>query len=67
MQLNKAEQTALIQPLSNDARILYILGIKSTADESSGVTSPLNYKSLLCILNAKEDEKSRVRDVRILP
>jgi hypothetical protein len=66
MQLNKAEQTALIQPLSNDARILYILGIKSTADESSGVTSPLNYKSLLCILNAKEEKFTLGRQVNSL-
>jgi len=66
MQLNKAEQTALIQPLSNDARILYILGIKSTADQSSGVTSPLNYKSLLSILNAKEEKFTLGRQVNSL-
>jgi hypothetical protein len=66
MQLNKAEQTALIQPLSNDARILYILGIKPTADQSSGVTSPLNYKSLLCILNAKEEKFTLGRQVNSL-
>jgi DNA replication protein DnaT len=55
MQFNKAEQTALLQPLSNDARVLYILGIKPTASQSSGVTSPLNYKSMLSVLNAKEE------------
>jgi len=66
MQLNKAEQTALIQPLSNDARILYILGIKSTSDQSSGVTSPLNYKSLLSILNAKEEKFTLGRQVNSL-
>jgi hypothetical protein len=63
MQLNKAEQTALLQPLSNDARILYVLGIKPTADESSGATSPLNYKSLLSILNAKEEKFTLGRQV----
>jgi DNA replication protein DnaT len=66
MQLNKAEQTALIQALSNDARILYILGIKPTADQSSGATSPLNYKSLLCILNAKEEKYTLGRQVNSL-
>ena len=66
MQLNKAEQTALLQPLSNDARILYILGIKPTADEVSGATSPLNYNSLLSILNAKEEKFTLGRQVHSL-
>ena len=66
MQLNKAEQAAILQPLSNDARILYILGIKPTADQSSGATSPLNYKSLLCILNAKEEKFTLGRQLNSL-
>ncbi|GAC17042.1 DnaT-like ssDNA-binding domain-containing protein [Paraglaciecola arctica] len=66
MQFNKAEQTALLQSLSNDARILYILGIKPTADESSGTTSPLNYKSLLSILNAREEKFTLGRQVNSL-
>jgi DNA replication protein DnaT len=66
MQLNKAEQAALRQSLSNDARILYILGIKPTADESTGVTSPLNYKSLLSILNTKEEKFTLGRQVNSL-
>lgn len=66
MHFNKAEQAALLQPLSNDARILYILGIKPTAEESSGVTAPLNYKFLLCILNAKEEKYTLGRQVNSL-
>jgi len=66
MQLNKAEQTALVQPLSNDARILYVLGIKPTANESTGATTPLNYKSLLSILNAKEEKFTLGRQVNSL-
>jgi DNA replication protein DnaT len=66
MQFNKAEQTALLQPLSNDARILYILGIKPTADQSSGVTTTLNYKSLLSILNAKEEKYTLGRQINSL-
>ena len=66
MQLNTAEQTALLQSLSNDARILYILGIKPSADQSSGTTSPLNYKSLLSILNAKEETFTLGRQVNSL-
>jgi DNA replication protein DnaT len=66
MQFNKAEQTALQQPLSNDARVLYILGIKPTADESTGATTPLNYKSLLSILNTKEEKFTLGRQVNSL-
>jgi DNA replication protein DnaT len=66
MQLNKAEQTALIQPLSNDARILYILGLKPTASESTGATTPLNYKSLLSIINTKEEKFTLGRQVNSL-
>jgi hypothetical protein len=66
MQFNKAEQTALLQPLNNDARILYMLGIKPTADESSQATSKLNYKSLLSILNAKEEKYTLGRQVNSL-
>jgi DNA replication protein DnaT len=66
MQLNKAEQSALIQPLSNDARVLYILGIKPTADQSTGTTSPLNYKTLLSILNNREEKFTLGRQVNSL-
>ncbi|MGK0380648.1 MAG: DNA replication protein DnaT [Flavobacteriales bacterium] len=66
MQLNKVEQAALLQTLSNDARILYILGIKPTADQTSGITSPLNYKSLLSILNTKEEKFTLGRQVNTL-
>jgi DNA replication protein DnaT len=66
MQLNKVEQAALLQTLSNDARILYILGIKPTADQTSGITSPSNYKSLLSILNTKEEKFTLGRQVNTL-
>lgn len=66
MQLNKAEQTALLQPINNDARVLYLLGIKPTADTNTGMTSALNYKHLLSILNAKEQKYSLGRQVNSL-
>lgn len=66
MQFNKAEQTALQQPLSNDARILYMLGIKPTANDSSGITAPLKYKTLLSLLNAKEEKFTLGRQVNSL-
>ncbi|MEP1448397.1 MAG: DnaT-like ssDNA-binding domain-containing protein [Paraglaciecola sp.] len=66
MHFNKAEQTALLQSLSNDARILYMLGIKPTANDSTGITSPLNYKSLLSILNTKDEKFTLGRQVNSL-
>lgn len=66
MHFNKAEQTALLQNLSNDARILYMLGIKPTANDSTGITSPLNYKSLLSILNTKDEKFTLGRQVNSL-
>lgn len=66
MQLNQAEQTALLQPLSNDARSLYLLGIKPIANSSTGVTSALNYKAFLALLNAKEEKFTLGRQVNSL-
>lgn len=64
--LNKTELTALQQPLSNDARVLYCLGLRPTVDPQSGRTSPLNYKSLLQLLNASEYKFTRGRQLNAL-
>lgn len=61
--LNQSEQTALNQTLSNDARVLYLLGLKPKVDQDSGKTPPLNYKDLLNMLNAKEAKFSLGRQV----
>lgn len=66
MQINQAEQTALLQPISNDARTLYLLALKQIVDENSGVTTPLNYKSLLTLLNAKDEKYTLGRQVNSL-
>jgi hypothetical protein len=66
MQLNTAEQTALQQPLSNDARTLYMLGIKPITDSTSGLTTALNYKSFLTLLNAKDPKFTLGRQVNSL-
>ncbi len=66
MDINQAEQTALLQPLSNDARTLYLLGLKPISDEKSATTSPINYKELLKLLNGKEDKFSLGRQVNSL-
>ncbi|WP_166422470.1 DnaT-like ssDNA-binding domain-containing protein [Paraglaciecola sp. 20A4] len=64
--LNEAEQKALSQALSNDARVLYLLGLKPTVDLTTGKTSALNYKQLLTMLNAKESKFTLGRQVNSL-
>jgi DNA replication protein DnaT len=66
MQFNQVEQTALLQSLSNDARILYILGLKPLTDATTSLTSAINYKSLLAILNAKEQRFTLGRQINSL-
>lgn len=52
--LTPAELNALTQPLSNEARVLYCLGLRPEANASSGASSPLNYKHLLTLVNGAE-------------
>ncbi|MFT2092805.1 DnaT-like ssDNA-binding domain-containing protein [Paraglaciecola sp. 2405UD69-4] len=66
MEFNQAEQTALLQSLSNDARTLYILGIKPTVDKKTGVSAPLNYKAFLSMLNGKEQKFTLGRQINSL-
>jgi DNA replication protein DnaT len=66
MNINQAEQSALQQALSNDARVLYLLGIKTTADSKTGLTLPLNYKNLIKLLNAKEEKFTLGRQINSL-
>ncbi|MEP0355546.1 DnaT-like ssDNA-binding domain-containing protein [Paraglaciecola sp.] len=66
MQFNQAEQTALLQSLSNDARTLYMLGIKPTVNKKSGVSTPLNYKYLISLLNEKEQKFTLGRQINSL-
>lgn len=66
MNINQAEQGALQQTISNDARVLYMLGIKPCADSKTAVTSPLNYKNLLKLLNGKEEKFTLGRQINSL-
>lgn len=66
MEINQAEQTALLQSLSNDARTLYLLGLKPLVNEKSATTSPINYKELLTLLNGKEQKFTLGRQVNSL-
>ena len=66
MNINEAEQQALVQSLSNDARTLYLLGIKPGCDKTSAKSEPLNYKKLLKLLNAKEQKFTLGRQINSL-
>lgn len=66
MNINQAELSALQQNLSNDARVLYLLGIKTSVDNKTGTTLPLNYKNLLKLLNAKEEKFTLGRQINSL-
>ncbi|MGJ8682278.1 DnaT-like ssDNA-binding domain-containing protein [Paraglaciecola sp.] len=66
MHINQAEQTALLQPLSNDARTLYLLGLKPNVDDKTGHISALNYKQLISLLNSKEQKFNLGRQINSL-
>ncbi|GAB5381668.1 MAG: DnaT-like ssDNA-binding domain-containing protein [Aliiglaciecola sp.] len=61
--MNSSEQAALTQGISNDARVLYLLGLRPTADDHSGQTAPLNYKHLLALLNGAKKEFTLGRQI----
>lgn len=64
--MNQAEQAALNQALSNDARVLYLLGLRPITNEKTGTTAPLNYKQLLALLNSKEKRFTLGREINTL-
>ena len=52
--MNPAERDALIEQISNEARVLYYLGLRPITHSQTGLTEPLQYKKLLALLNSKE-------------
>lgn len=66
MNINEAEHSALLQGLSNDARVLYLLGIKPETNKTSAKSAPLNYKNLIKLLNAKEEKFNLGRQINSL-
>jgi DNA replication protein DnaT len=64
--LNQSELNALSQSISNDARVLYCLGLRPTADEEKGISKALNYKHLLTLLNGKDDHYTLGRQINAL-
>ncbi len=63
---SKAEYEALTKPLSNDARVLYCLGLRPFADPATASTPPINYKSMIALLNGGKDTYSRGREINEL-
>ncbi len=52
--MNTTELEVLKGPISNEARVLYCLGLRPIAQNQTGLTEPLHYKTLLALLNSKE-------------
>ncbi len=64
--LNQSELNALKQSVSNEARVLYFMGLRNSVDEKSGTTSPLNYNQLKDLLNGKTEIISLGRQINAL-
>ncbi|GGD71771.1 DnaT-like ssDNA-binding domain-containing protein [Lacimicrobium alkaliphilum] len=64
--MNQTEVDALKSPVSNEARVLYILGLRPDSDKTTGVSAPLNYRALLTLLNSKTTAFTRGRQINEL-
>ncbi|WJG09451.1 DnaT-like ssDNA-binding domain-containing protein [Aliiglaciecola sp. LCG003] len=64
--MNSTEHAALTQPLSNEARVLYFLGLRPIADQQTGITAPLNYKQLIELLNGGDKQFTLGRQINSL-
>ncbi|UAA38790.1 flavodoxin [Paraneptunicella aestuarii] len=64
--MNEPELQALNGSISNDARVLYCLGIRPIADATTGITNELNYKQLTNLLNSTEEKYTRGRQINRL-
>lgn len=64
--MNDAENKALSNAISNDARVLYMLGLRPIANTVTGITCALDYRELLSLLNAKQEKFTRGRQINSL-
>lgn len=62
----QSEIDALQGPVSNDARVLYLMGFRPTANAVTATTAPINYKTLLQLLNGKREQFSLGREINEL-
>lgn len=61
--MNAAELAALQQSISNDARVLYCIGLRPNADPDKGLSDAVNYKQLLKLLNGADDKYTLGRQI----
>lgn len=61
--MNNTEQSALTQDISNEARVLYLLGLRPMANKQTGLTTPLNYKQLIALLNGGSQQFTLGRQI----
>ena len=64
--MNPTEYEALNGPISNEARVLYCLGLRPIINTQTGLTEPLQYKKLLALLNSKDKVVSLGRHINRL-
>lgn len=64
----QAELNALTAPLSNAARVIYCLILRPTANKDTLLTTPLQYKELMSLVNGDPQQQpvTRGRDINIL-
>lgn len=62
----QSEIDALQGPVSNHARVLYLMGLRPAANSVTATTAPLNYKTLLQLLNSKHNQFSLGREINEL-
>ncbi|MBD80415.1 MAG: flavodoxin [Crocinitomicaceae bacterium] len=61
-----AELTILNHPLSNEARVLYAIGLRPYANQSTGASSPISYKQLLSLVNGSKGLLTLGREINQL-
>lgn len=64
--MNQNELDALTTQISNEARVLYLLGLRPAANKTTGISAPLNYRNLLTLLNGKSATFTRGRQINQL-
>lgn len=64
--MNATELSLLNQSISNDAKLLYCIGIRPLANANTGRTSPLNYRNLITKLNGQKNTYTLGRQINQL-
>ena len=64
--MNEQELTHLSKPISNDAKLLYCIGLRPLANSQTGLTSAVNYRQLLTCLNGDDQRFTLGRQINKL-